>query len=137
MPFGMIHEGPQVFRRDAGAGGFEMGCGHATGELDAQVHDRFLRAVEEIADALHAKHVGDFVGIADRRRHPMAKDAAVEFEWRDQRGFDMEMRVNEARHDDLAGDVDLLHAPVHAMGAHDRVATDCDIGGNDLARDEV
>ncbi len=60
------------------------------------------RGVEEIAQARRAEHVGDLVRIADRRGDAMREHAAVEFERRDQRGFDMQMRVDEAGHDDLA-----------------------------------
>ena len=61
-----------------------------------------LGAVEEVADALGAQHVGDLVRVADRRRDAVRQHAAVELERRDQRGFDVQMRVDEAGHDDAA-----------------------------------
>ena len=69
-----------------------------------------------------AEHVGDLVRIADRGRDAVGEHAAVEFERRDQRGFDMQMRVDEAGDDDLAGDVDLARAAIVAMRADDAVA---------------
>ena len=52
--------------------------------------------VEEVADAFRAEHVGDLVRIADRGGDAARQDAAVEFVRRDQRGFDVQMRVDEA-----------------------------------------
>ena len=80
---------------------------HAARQLHAQVHRRRQRGVEEIVQARRAEHVGDLVRIADRRGDAVREHAAVELERRDQRGFDMQMGVDEAGDDDLAGDVDL------------------------------
>ncbi len=48
---GMIAEGQELLDRQIGAGGFEMCGGHAGGELDADIHDRFERRIEKELDA--------------------------------------------------------------------------------------
>ena len=63
----------------------------------------FHGAVEEVADASGAEHIGDFVRVADRGGHAMAQHATVKLRRRDKRRFHMQMGVDEARHDDLAG----------------------------------
>ncbi len=93
-------------------------------KLHAQVHRRRHRRVEEIAKAGDAEHVGDLVRIADRGGDAVGEHAAVEFERRDQRGLDVQMGVDEAGNDDLAGDVDLDRAAIVAQRSHDAVAGD-------------
>ena len=95
------------------------------------------RAVEEIAQARLPQHVGDLVRIADRRRHAVAQHASVEFERRDERAFDMAMRVDEARNDDLAADVDLPDAAIVAERPDDPVGADRNIARNEVAADEI
>ncbi len=84
-----------------------------------------------------AEHIGDLVRIADRGGDAVGQDAAVEFMRRDERGFDVQMRVDEARNDDLAGDVDLGCALIAAAGADDAIAADGDVGCDQFARDEI
>ena len=91
-------------------------------------------AGEEIADAFEPEHVGDLVRIADRGRHAVAKDAAVELKRRHQRGFDVEMRVDEAGNAGEAAPVDLALALVARMRADDAVADDGDVAPRDRAR---
>jgi len=133
----MVAEGQEFFDGQIGAGGFQMGGGHAGGELDADVHDRLLSRIEEEADALFAEHIGDLVRIADGGGDAIGEDAAVEFVRRDQRAFDVQVGIDEARDDDAAGDFNLGFADVVAAGADDAVAAEGDVGGNELAGDEV
>ena len=104
----MIGERQKIADLEPRAGRLEVGRRHAARKLHAQVHRRRHRGVEEIAQARLPQHVGDLVRIADRRGHAMTQHAAVEFERRDQRAFDMEVRVDEAGRDDLSADVDLI-----------------------------
>jgi hypothetical protein len=64
------------------ARGLERRRRNAARQLDAQVHSGQHRGVEEVTQASEPKDVGDFVRIADRRRHAMAQHAAIEFERR-------------------------------------------------------
>ena len=49
----------------------------------------------------------------------------------------MEMRVDEAGHDDATGNVDLLATLVVAAGADDTLARDGNVRGDEVARHEV
>ena len=55
----------------------------------------------------------------------------------DQRGFDVEVRVDEARHRDEALAVDLAASGIGAVDADDPVAADGDVGRLDAAPDDV
>ncbi len=105
--------------------------------MDADVHDRLHGRIQEILDAFGAEHIGDLVRIADRSGDTKRQHAAVELVRRHQRRFDVEMRIDEARHDDAAGDVDLLAALIVAAGADDTPTRDGDVGGNEFPRDEI
>ncbi len=94
-------------------------------------------AIEEELDALGAEHIGDLVRIADHRGDAIGQHAAVEFMRGDERGFDVQMRVDEAGHDDPAGNVDLGCALIIRTGADDAVAADGDIGCDKFARHQI
>ncbi len=117
--------------------GFERRRRHTGRELDAQVHHGLLGRIEEIADARDAKHVGDLVRIADRRGDALGQHAAIELGRRDQRGFDVQMRVDKAGHREEAAAIDLATPGIGLVGADDAVARDGDIGGGDAAIDDV
>ena len=51
--------------------------------------------------------------------------------------FDMQMRVDEARHRDQAAPVDLARAPIAVVSADDAVAADGDVGLRHRAGDDV
>ena len=133
----MIAEGQELFDRQVGAGRFQMGGGHAGGKLDADIHDRLLGRIEEEADAFLAEHVGDLVRIADRGGDAIGQNAAVELVRGDERAFDMQVRIDETGDDDAAGDVDLGRAGIAAAGADDALPAERDVGGDELAGDEV
>ena len=133
---GIIHEfreadarGMAAQRRDIrgqklSARRLHMGRGHAGGQLHPDVHHGEFGRALEIADALGAQHVGDLVRVADRGGDPARRHAAVEFQRRDQARFDVQMRVDEAGHQDLAAHVDHVAAIVFGAGADDPVAAD-------------
>ena len=134
---GMVAKGQQVVDLEPGAGGLERGRGHAGGEVDADIHDGALGAIEEIADALGAQHIGDLVRVADDRGDAMRQHAAVEFERGDQRGFDVQMGVDEAGHGEAARRRRSLRALIGRVGADDAVGDDGDVGVGDGAGDDV
>jgi hypothetical protein len=134
---GMVAEGQEALDRQVGAGRLQMGGGHAARKLHANIHDGFERAVEEELDALGAEHIGDLVRIADDGRHAIGQDAAVKFMRRDQRGFDVQMGIDETGNDDAAGNVDFGATVVVAAGADDALARDGDIRGDELTRHEI
>ena len=130
-------ERQEVGGEKLGARGLEGGRGHAGGELDAKVHHRRFRRGEEVADALGAEHVGDLVRVADRGGDAVRQDQAVELGRGDQRGFDVEGRVDEAGDGEAPGTVDLAPAGIGVAGADDAVADDGDIGRRHAAGDDV
>ena len=133
----VVAERQELFDRQIGAGCLQMGSGHAARELDADIHDRLTGGIEEILDALGAEHIGDLMWIADHGGDAIRQDAAVEFMRRDQRGSDMQVGIDEARYDDLAGYVDFARPGVIAACADDAVTADGDVGRNQFAGDEV
>jgi hypothetical protein len=58
----------------------------------------------------------------------MRQHAAVIFQRREERRFDMEMRIDEARHGEQAVAVDLARTFVRLTGANNAVAADSDVG---------
>jgi hypothetical protein len=119
------------------AAGLVRRGGDAGREVDAQIHDHALGVFEEVADAVGAQHVGDLVRIADRGGDALGQHAAVELERGDERGFDVEVGVDEAGHGKAAVAFDQPHAVVIAIGADDAVADDGDVGVGDGAGDDV
>ncbi len=93
--------------------------------------------LEKEADAFQAEHIGDLVRIADRRGDAMRQNATVELLRRDQRGFDVEVGVNEAGHGEQPGAVDLAGARIGLIGADDAVAADGDVGDRHAAIDDI
>lgn len=127
----MIAERQKVRGQQAGPRCLLRRRRHAGGELDAKVHDRRLGGCKEIADAFDAENVGDLVRVADRGRDAVRQDAAIELGRRDQRGFDVEMGIDEARHGEEPSAVDLAPARIGLVCADDPVAADRDVGGGD------
>ena len=68
MTFGWSRSDSEVGGGELRAGRLESRRRHAGRQVHAEVHDRPLRRLEEIADALEPEHVGDLVRIADRGR---------------------------------------------------------------------
>src|SRR5262249_22532583 len=92
---------------------------------------------EEVAQTRDPQHIGDLVRVADRRRHAVRKDAAVEFERSQKRGFDVAVGVDETGDHHLAADVDLAFAPVFAHRTDDAVVADRNIARRELAANEI
>jgi len=96
-----------------------------------------LGGVEKVADAVRAEHVGDLVRIADGGCDPARQHATVELRRGHQRGFDVEVRVDEAWDGEQPAPVDLLFAVICTVGADDAVAADGDIGPGNLSRHQI
>ncbi len=135
--FWMVGERHEVGGGKRGAGRLERRRRYAGRKLHPEVHDRALRRRQEIADAVETEHVGDLVRIADRRRHAVRKDAAVELKRRHQRGFDVKMRVDEAGGAGKAAPVDLARPLVAGMRSDNAVADDSNVGFRHGAGDDV
>ena len=133
----MIAELQQIVGGEPRARRLEFGRRHARRQLHAQIHRQPLGRVEEIAQARRAHHVGDFVRIADRGGGAAGEGAAVELARRHQRRFDMEMRINEARHADRVAAVDFDRAAILFVRADDAVTADRDVAPRDLAGDDI
>ena len=118
----MVGERQEIADFEPRAGGLQIGRGHAARQLHAQVHRHRHRGVEEEADPRRPEHIGDLVRIADRGGDAVPQHAAVEFQRRDQRAFDVAMGVDEAGNDDLAADVDLALAAIVAERPDNAVA---------------
>ncbi len=67
----------------------------------------------------------------------MRQNAAVKFLRGDQRGFNVQMRVDKARNNDFAGNVNLGCAFIAAAGADNAVTTDGYVGGDNLPGDQI
>ena len=133
----MVHEGHEIGGFQPRAGGLQMRRGHAARQIDPEVHPHRLRAGKKIAESLGAQDIRDLMRIADRGGDAMRQHAALEFQRRHQRGFDVQMGVDEAGHGNQPGRVDHLAALIVAIGPDDRVAADGDIGLDQPAADQV
>ncbi len=133
----MIHQRNQIGGLQPGTRRFHMRRGDAGRQLHADVHHRARTRFEEIVYAFQPADIRNLVRIADRRRHTARADAAVELIGRDKRAFDVEVRVDEPRHKDLAGAVDDPPSVVAAEHADDGVPANRDIRLDQLSRHEV
>ena len=77
------------------------------------------------------------MGITDRGRHPARRNTAVEFERRDKAAFDMEVCINEPRHQGEARHVDNLFALVIRTDPNDDIAANRDIPRNPCPCDDA
>ena len=126
-----------VGRRQLGPGGFHVGGGHAGRQLHPQVHQQPLGRALEPAHPLGPQHVGDLVRIADRGGDPARGHAAVELDGRDQAAFDVQVRVDEARHQRQAGHIAYPRRVVGGPDAHDGVTHDRHIARDHGAGDQI
>ena len=120
----MAHHLRQIARLQRRTGGFHMGRRHAGRQLHADVDQRVFGRLLKITNTRQADDIGDLMRIADGGGHATGADAAVELERRDERAFDMQMRVDETRHQRQAGDVDHLAPLIARAKAYDGVASD-------------
>ncbi len=124
QPGRIPHQVREIIGRQRGAGGLHVRGRHAGRQLHLEVHQQVRRGALEVADALGAHDVRDLVRVADRGGHAARRHAAVELERRDKRAFDVQVRVDEAGHQDQPGHVDHLCGVVRIAGADDAVTDD-------------
>ena len=88
-------------------------------------------------DAGQTANIGDLMGIADRRGHAVRADAAVKLERGVQRGFDMQMGVDESGHQNLAGNIHNLAALILPIDPDNHIAADRHIARHQIAGDHI
>ena len=99
--------------------------------MHADIHQTAFAGLLEIADAVQADDVRNFMGIANGCRHPARSDAAVEFKGRDQRAFDVKMCVDEPGHQGQARHINDPRALIFCADPDNRIAANSDIAVNE------
>jgi hypothetical protein len=74
----------QIRRGQPRTRGFQSRRRHARRKLHAQIHQRAERTLQEIAQPIRTKHIGDLVWVADGGSGTVRQHAAIEFSSRDQ-----------------------------------------------------
>ncbi|OIQ74851.1 hypothetical protein GALL_434900 [mine drainage metagenome] len=133
----MIHKRHQIRRLQPRPRGLHMGRGHARRQLHANIHHRPRAGVEEIPYPHQPRHIGNLMRVANRRRHASRAHAAVKFERRDKRAFDVQMRVDKPRHQYLAAAVNLSSPLILLENPDDGLAADRHISHDQLARHQI
>ena len=106
-------------RRDAG------------GNHEVRVQGQPFRGAEHVVDAVGSHDIGDFVGIGDDGGGAVGDDGPGKFRRGHQTGFQMDVGVNEAGADDLAGHVHFVPAFV-AAEAYDQTLRHGNVPGVQL-----
>ena len=110
---------------------------HARADHHAQIELQPPRRVEEVLDAGDAEHVGELVRIADRRRRAAREHRALEALRNEQRALEVDVRVDEARHDVRALRVNLARAAEAGLEPDDDAVLDRDVAFDEHAREHV
>ena len=134
---GMASKGFQILNFQRRTGGLKSRGGYARRQVEPHIHHGLFGAIEEIANALRPDHIGDFVRITDRRRHPIGQHATVKLERGHQRGFDMQMGIDKTGNGEAPTAVDYRFAIVVCVGPHDPVGDDGDVGSRHRAGDHI
>lgn len=133
----MSGERQEIADLEPRAGGFELGRWHAARKLDAYVHDGLGRGRERVAQPVETEHIRYLMGVPDRGRDAMWQHATIELGGREKRGFDVAMRVDEARHHDLAGGIDLALAAIAVFHADDAIPANRNVAKLQRSGDEI
>ena len=99
---------------------------YARRQHEAHVDGKALGGLEHVVDAVGAHDVGDLVRVGDDGGGAVRQRRAGKFARRDEAGLEMDMRVDEAGTDNLAGHIDLANAVVFAE-AHDQAVCHGDV----------
>jgi len=134
---GMAHQSGEIGGFDTGACGFHVGGGDAGGKLHLEVHQGAFGSGLKPADAIRAKHICNFMGVADGSGDAMGRDATVKLQRCDEGAFDMEVGVDEAGHEDEVCDINHARGLIMGTDANNRIATNGDIAGDEVARHEA
>ena len=95
-----------------------------------------LGGLEHVVDAVGTHDVGDLVGVGNDGGRAMRQDGLRKFTRRNKTRLEMDVRIDEARADDLAGHVQLLFALIFAH-ADDQAVCNRDIAGTQLIGEYV
>ena len=104
---------------------------NAGGDHKLGVHRQPFRGAEHIVDAVGAHDVGDLVGVGDNGGGAVGDDCPGKLRGGNQTGFQMDVGVDEAGADDLAGHVHFVPAFV-AAEAHDQTLRHGNVAGVQL-----
>ena len=131
-----LHSGVVIERVDGTVVQVRAGFIHRRGRDAGRQHkphvDRqALGGLEHVVDAVGAHDVRDLMGVGDDRGRAVRQRRADELLRRDQAGFQMDMRVDKARADDLARHIVFDFALI-AAEAHDQA-----VGHGDIARQQL
>ena len=110
-------------------------CRNARGKHEPHVDRQSFGRLEHVVDAVGAHDVGDFMGVGDDGRRAVRKRRADKFLRADEARFQMDVRVNEARADDLARHVVFHNAVVVSQTYDQPIGTGNVAGGQFVGKD--
>ena len=99
-------------------------------------YTRIVIVLKHILNAVGAHDIGDLVGVGDDGGRAVRQRRADEFLRRDETGFQMDVRVDEAGADDLAGHI-VFDLALIAAEAHDQAVRHGDIARQQLIGEYV
>ena len=131
-----LHSGVVIERVDGTVVQVRAGFIHRRGRDAGRQHEphvdrQALGCLEHVVDAVGAHDVRDLMGVGDDRGRAVRQRRADELLRRDQAGFQMDVRVDEARADDLARHIVFDFALI-AAETHDQA-----VGHGDIARQQL
>ena len=95
------HQFFNVVGIEARSSGLKIGGRHTTRRAEEELKWHFLAIFNHVSDAVLAKHIGDFVWVADSGHRAVAGRQTGKLRRHQHRTFDMHMCVDEAWHDKL------------------------------------
>ena len=133
----MIHHFRNVICQQFGPGSFHMGRWNAGRQLNANIHQAVFAGGLEIANAIQSDHIGNFMGVTNGRRHTARTNAAVKFKRRNQRAFDVQMRVDKPGNKRQARYINGFTRLILCADPDDRIAANGHIAFNELTGDQI
>ena len=115
--------------------GLETRGGDRRGRHEVDVERQLGAEVEQPVDAVGAEHVRDLVRVDHDRRRPERQDEPRELVEHQLRRLEVDVRVDEARHDVASARVQLL-GPLVLPEPGDEAVDDRDVGFEPLARED-
>ena len=136
-----LYSGVVVERVDGAVVQIRAGFVHRRGRDAGRQHEPHvdgqpLGRLEHIVNAVGAHDVGDLMGVGDDGGRAVRQRRADEFLRRDETGFQMDVRVDEAGADDLAGHV-IFDLALVAAKAHDQAVRHGDVARQQLVGEHV
>ena len=136
-----LYSGVVVERVDGAVVQIRAGFVHRRGRDAGRQHEPHvdgqpLGRLEHIVNAVGAHDVGDLMGVGDDGGRAVRQRRADEFLRRDETGFQMDVRVDEAGADDLAGHI-VFDLALIAAEAHNQAVRHGDIARQQLIGEYV